>query len=99
MPALPVIFRKRAGMIWSVSMFSCGTTTTRDEMFMRLLFVDGFALSGSHSLRSCVDGFALSGSHSLRSCVDGFALSGSHSLRSCVDGFALFLRLRAFALA
>src|SRR6266571_4164256 len=39
-------------------------------------FIYGFALAGSHSLRSCIYGFALAGSHSLRSCIYGFALAG-----------------------
>src|SRR5262245_27993864 len=54
-----------------------------------LAFLDGFDLTGSHSLRSLLDGFALTGSNSLCSVLDGFALTGSHSLRSFLDGFAL----------
>src|SRR5437773_10380607 len=62
---------------------------TNNKISSALIFFDGCALAGLHSLRSSPDGCALAGLHSLRSSPDGCALPGLHSLRSSPDGCAL----------
>ena len=66
---------------------------------MKRRWLDGWALSGLHSLRSSLDGCALSGLHSLRSFLDRCALSGLHSLRSFLSNrFAFVFKLPCFLL-
>src|SRR6266487_2835155 len=60
---------------------------TNNKISSALIFFDGCALAGLHSLRSSPDGCALAGLHSLRSSPDGCALPGLHSLRSLKQSF------------
>src|SRR5437773_10751896 len=60
---------------------------TNNKISSALIFFDGCALAGLHSLRSSPDGCALPGLHSLRSSPDGCALPGLHSLRSLKQSF------------